>query len=116
MYVTKGMRQTLTARAGQNLPSVSGTTMRPRETQTVFVQLGTREKMEPHAHCAVSTSTKKALGLVLALIVRQTLPLQLAASETLPVNATPGIWGQMGPRAHSVVVAPIKRDWDLLLV
>jgi len=90
--------------------------MRPREIQPVFVQLGTREKMETHAHCAVSTSTKKALGLILALIVRQTLPLQLAASETLPVNATPGIWGQMGPRAHSVVEAPIKRDWDLLLV
>ena len=52
----------------------------------VSVSLGTREKMEEHAHSAALVNTKQAQGLLLALIVLWTLPLQLPASQTLRLD------------------------------
>jgi len=51
--------------------------------------------MEPRAGSAMSVNTKQASGLLLARIVHQILPLQLAASHTPPVNVTLGILEKM---------------------
>ena len=59
--------------------------------------------METHALRAISTNTKMSLGRVLALIVHQTPPLQLAASQKAPVNVTLGIQERMEAHAHSAV-------------
>jgi len=78
----------------------------------VNVTLGTQEEMEPHAHSAVSTSTKQAWGLRLALIVHQTPPLLLAAYQSQPVNATLVTLDKMEPHARNVVSTNTKKAWE----
>ena len=51
-----------------------------------------------------------------ALTVHQTLPLQLAASQALPVNVMLGTQEKMEAHAHSVKQALIKMVWGQPLV
>jgi len=81
----------------------------------VNVTLDTREKMEAHARSAVSTNTKLAWDLLLALLVHQTLRRQLEASRTLPVNATQGTKDKMEAHAPCATQALIKLDSGLLV-
>jgi len=64
--------------------------------------------MEAYACSAVSTNTKQVWGLVLALIVYQTLPLQLVAPQTPLVSATPGSQEKMEARARYAVSTNTK--------
>jgi len=54
--------------------------------------------MEAHARSAVSTNTKLAWGLQLALIVHQTLPLQLVARP---------VFAKLAGREHTVSALPV---------
>jgi len=71
--------------------------------------------MGAHARCAVSTDTKQAWGLVLALIVHQTLPLQLVAPQTPLVNVTAGSQEKMEAYARNAVSINTKQAWGLPL-
>ena len=59
--------------------------------------------------------TKRDWGLPIALIVLQTLSLQLAASQVTLVNAMLDTRGQMEPHARSAMSVNTKQDWALLL-
>jgi len=71
--------------------------------------------MEAHARSALSTNTKQAWDQLLALIVHQTLPLQLVASQTPLVNVMPGSQEKMEPRARSAPPALLNPEWGLLV-
>jgi len=87
----------------KNVPLIQSLQLAASQTPYVNVTLGTRGKMEAHARCALSTNTKKNWGLLLALIVHQTLPLQLAALQTPSVNVTLGTRETMEAHALSVL-------------
>jgi len=65
--------------------------------------------MQAHARGAVSTNTKQASGLRIALLVYQILPLQLAVPQTPPVNATLGSLGQMEAHARGAVLVHTRQ-------
>ena len=52
--------------------------------------------------------------MLLVLTVHQTLPLQLAASQILPVHVTLGTQEQMEPHARSAVSINTKQAQDLV--
>jgi len=77
--------------------------------------LDTREEMAKNAPGAESTNTKQALGLLIAQIVHQTPPLQLAASQIFRADVTLVILGQTEPHARSAVSINTKQEWGRLL-
>jgi len=69
--------------------------------------------MEAIVLSAVSTNTKQAWGLLLAPTVHQTLPRQLEASQTLPVNVTMGTREKVEAHAPSALSTHTKHAWGL---
>jgi len=72
--------------------------------------------MEASALYAVATNTKKAQGLLFALIVHQTLSLKLAVSQTPSVGATLDIQEQMEAHVCSAAQARTNMALGLVLV
>ena len=66
-------------------------------------------------YIAQLTHIKQYWGLLLAHLVRATPSLQLEASLTLRVSATPGTLGQTEARVHSAVSTSTKRKQGLPL-
>ena len=99
----------------QAVPQIRSLHLAAPPERHVNAMLDTREEMDNNAPSAVSTNTKQALGLLLAQIVHQAPPLQLAASQIFHVDVTLGTLVQTEPHARSVPPARINLQLGLLV-